>query len=113
MGISKAFDSIPNSLKIAKCHAYGISLSSCDLLTSYVSRRKQRVKINQSNKSPKAPVSYPTIHHFGTQMCTFLFQSGVLLSIGQVHCGISEIGLLEAMKVDGRKFTRVFLRDQY
>ena len=29
-------------------------------------------------------VVYPTVHHFGTEMCTFLFQSGVLWDIGFV-----------------------------
>ena len=28
-------------------------------------------------------------------MCTFLFQCGVLWDVGQVHCGICEIGLFQ------------------
>ena len=30
------------------------------------------------DQSHNAPISYPTIHHFATDMCTFLFQSGAL-----------------------------------
>ena len=47
----------------------------------------------QSNKSHNAPVPYSTMHHFGTKMCIFMFQSDVLWDLGQVHCGISEFGL--------------------
>ena len=44
-------------------------------------------------QSNNAPVPHLTIHHFGTEMGPFLFQSGVLWDIGQVHCGICEMGL--------------------
>ena len=43
--LSKAFDSLPHGLLIAKIHAYGVSLSSCKLIASYPHNRKQRVKI--------------------------------------------------------------------
>ena len=43
--LSKAFDSLPHGLLIAKIHAYGVSLSSCKLMDSYLHNRKQRVKI--------------------------------------------------------------------
>ena len=42
--LTKAFDSLPRGLLIAKIHAYGISLSS-KLIVSYLHNRKQRVKI--------------------------------------------------------------------
>ena len=43
--LTKAFDSLPRGLLIAKIHAYGISLSSSKLIASYLHNRKQRVKI--------------------------------------------------------------------
>ena len=43
--LSKAFDCMPHGLLLAKLHAYGISLHTCELIKSYLSDRKQRVKI--------------------------------------------------------------------
>ena len=48
MDLSKAFDSLPHGLLIAKFKAYGLSLSACDLLSSFLSNRHQRVKIKGS-----------------------------------------------------------------
>ena len=43
MDLSKAFDSLPRGLSIAEFRAYGLSLSACDLLSSY-----QIIDINES-----------------------------------------------------------------
>ena len=43
--LSKAFDSLPHGLFIVKIHAYGVSLSSGELIASNLHNRKQRVKI--------------------------------------------------------------------
>ena len=46
--LSKAFDSLPHSLLIAKIHAYGFDMPSLRLIHSYLTNRTQRVKINNS-----------------------------------------------------------------
>ena len=44
--LSKAFDCLPHGLLIAKLRAYGLSISACKLVASYLSDRLQRVKIS-------------------------------------------------------------------
>lgn len=53
MDLSKAFDSLNHELLIAKLEAYGVSLSACTYIKSYLSGRKQRVKINDVYSSWK------------------------------------------------------------
>ena len=48
----------------------------------------------QIHKSHNAPVPYPTMHHFVTEMCIFLLQNGALWDIHVMHCRIYEMGLL-------------------
>ena len=51
MDLSKALDATNHELLLAKLHAYGFSMHSLLILSSYLSNRKQRVKINNSFSS--------------------------------------------------------------
>ena len=53
--------------------------------------------IDLIHKSHNGPVSYPTLHHFVTEMCTFLLQNDALWDICLMHCGVCEMGLLNAV----------------
>ena len=44
--VSKAFDSICHNLLLVKLRAYGVGEKAIDFLHSYLSGRKQRVKVN-------------------------------------------------------------------
>ena len=46
--LSKAFDSLPHGLLVAKLFAYGVELSACKLLCSYLYDRYQWVKIGDA-----------------------------------------------------------------
>ena len=46
--LSKALNCLPHGHMIAKLHAYGPDMSSSRLIYSYLSNRKQRVKINDT-----------------------------------------------------------------
>ena len=48
MDLSKAFDCLPHRLLLCKLRYYGITDDACTLLMSYLSQRKQRVKIGRS-----------------------------------------------------------------
>jgi hypothetical protein len=46
MDLSKAFDCLPHDILLDKLSAYGMSTDSVPLLESYLSNRKQQIKIN-------------------------------------------------------------------
>ena len=48
MDVSKAFDCLNHELLLAKLHAYGFIRRALELIHSYLSNRRQRVKINDS-----------------------------------------------------------------
>ena len=49
MDLSKAFDSIPDDLLIAKMHAFGFSIDAVTFFYLYLKRRKQIVRINNAH----------------------------------------------------------------
>ena len=51
MDLSKAFDCLPHSLLIAKLKAYGLDVSACSMISSYLSDRVQRVKVRNARSS--------------------------------------------------------------
>ena len=48
MDLSEVLDCIPHNLFVAKLHAYGLSMDAIIFIYSYLKRRKQEVKINDT-----------------------------------------------------------------
>ena len=48
MDLSEAYDCLPHDLMIAKIEAYGISKEGLQLISDYLSYRKQRTKIGSA-----------------------------------------------------------------
>ena len=51
MDLSKAYDCIPHDLLIAKLEAYGFERNSLKVMYSYLTGRRQRVKVGSSYSS--------------------------------------------------------------
>jgi len=49
MDLSRAFDSLPHGLLLAKLYAYGVNVPACRLIQSYLSGRRQRVKLGNTH----------------------------------------------------------------
>ena len=72
MDLSKAFDCIPHDLLIAKLSAYGFDENSLALIYSYLKRRQQSVRINNTYSSiqnivsgvPQASILGPILFNF-------------------------------------------------
>ena len=63
-GLSKAFDCLSHELLIAKVDAYGFDKNALKLVNSYLTHRKQRVKINDKNwKTLILPIMLTTLPH--------------------------------------------------
>ena len=73
--LSKVFDYLSHELLIAKLHAYGVDIPSLKLLQSYLTKRKQRVKLNGTYSSRSeiifgVPQEAPHLDHcYLTYLC--------------------------------------------
>ena len=86
MDLSKAFDSIPHELIIAKLHAYGFDENALVLIHSYLRKRKQSVRINNVYSSfqhivsgvPQGSILGPIIFNFDINDLFFFIKKATI-----------------------------------
>ena len=91
MDLFKGFDSLPHSLLISKLNAYGLSISACNLMASYLQDWKQRVKLgpvrstwSNLTKGSHKDVSSPCTFLTYLWMICFTWLKNVLSTIMQM-----------------------------
>ena len=93
MDLSKAFDSIPHELIIAKLHAYGFDENALVLIHSYLRKRKQSMRINNVYSSfqhivsgvPQGSVLGPIIFNFYINDLFFFIKKATIYNYADDH----------------------------
>ncbi len=120
MDLSKAFDCLNHELLIAKLSAYGFSVSALRLIHSYLSERKQRVKINGSFSTwretvigvPQGSVLGPLLFNIylndlfmfvkDTQICNYADDTTIYASANNIE------SVIKTLESDALKITKWF-----
>ena len=77
--LSKAFDCLPQDLIIVKLNSYGFNLTALNLIHDYLTKRKQRTKINHLYSSwedilfgvPQGSILGPILFNKFSVICSY------------------------------------------
>ena len=91
--LSKAFDYLPHDLLIDNPHTYGLDLLSLKLLHSYLTKRRQRLKINKTYSSwtdillgvPQDSILGTLLFNIFCVTCSFFTRHLVLLTMLMIY----------------------------
>ena len=118
--LSKAFDCLPHSLLLAKLRAYVLDISACNLIASYLSNRKQRVKVGNARSEwislskgvPQGSILGPLLFNvFINDMYLFinkctLYNYADDNSLSCAATGVEEV--MSSLQMDGSKVIQWF-----
>ena len=118
--LSRAFDCIPHGLLISKMKAYGLSNKACLFMSSYLSDRMQRVKVENERSEwqhlkkgvPQGSCLGPVIFNIFTNDLFYVLKSCNLSNYADdntIHSTKSSLDLVMAsLKVDAENATKWF-----
>ncbi|KAL4225204.1 hypothetical protein ACF0H5_015895 [Mactra antiquata] len=107
MDLSKAFDCLPHDILLSKLSAYGLSESASSLLKSYLSDRKQQIKIESVEVKMASSQLRATQVIFGICNVIFLVTGAAMMIIG-AYLQISRSNFIDLM-IDDDFFTATAL----